>query len=78
MHLYKLNSFTPFFASIARICYNRDMEECYCGGGWGKKLNAFHRSDCVNSKIQLCIECGEPVDLDEPVLNCHGHCRLEL
>lgn len=27
---------------------------------------------------QHCIECGEIVEEDEPVKNCHGYCRLEL
>lgn len=27
---------------------------------------------------QICIECSFPVDLDEPIKNCHGNCRIEL
>ena len=27
---------------------------------------------------QLCVECGEPVDENESVKNCHSYCRLEI
>ena len=32
----------------------------------------------MTKELQSCIECGEPVDENEPVKNCHGNCRLEL